>query len=205
MEFLLGGQILHRLLNVYQFRMNVHHVGGFQLLRVADSSRGRFLDLPGNRISEEERIRDSNIGAGLIPDAGGGNLQGRQVGHAVTVDDDEPLEAVINQAAQNFIEHQDQGLRGDGDGPRIRHVVGGPSVPAGRGHDRFGDPGGIFRQSNGHQGVVAQGKVQAVISEMIGQARLALYMMKKKRLHLGVDRVKARSEVQALYEKAKGR
>ena len=39
--------------------------------------------------------------------------------------------------------------------------------------------------------------------EMIGQARLALDMMKKKRLHLGVDRVKARSEVQALFEKAK--
>ncbi|MHB8844906.1 MAG: 4Fe-4S dicluster domain-containing protein [Nitrospirota bacterium] len=52
---------------------------------------------------------------------------------------------------------------------------------------------------------LSQGKVKAVISEMIGQARLALAMMKKKRLHLGVDRVKARSEVQALYEKAKGR
>lgn len=52
---------------------------------------------------------------------------------------------------------------------------------------------------------LSQGKVNAVISEMIGQARLAFAMMKKKRLHLGVDRVKARSEVQALYEKAKGR
>jgi heterodisulfide reductase subunit C len=52
---------------------------------------------------------------------------------------------------------------------------------------------------------LSQGKVKAVISEMIGQARLALEMMKKKRLHLGVDRVKARSEVKALYEKAKGR
>jgi len=52
---------------------------------------------------------------------------------------------------------------------------------------------------------LSQGKVKAVIDEMIGQARLALSMMKKKRLHLGVDRVKARSEVQALFEKAKGR
>jgi heterodisulfide reductase subunit C2 len=52
---------------------------------------------------------------------------------------------------------------------------------------------------------LSQGKVKAVIDEMIGQARLALAMMKKKRLHLGVDRVKARSEVQALFEKAKGR
>jgi hypothetical protein len=40
---------------------------------------------------------------------------------------------------------------------------------------------------------------------MVEQARLALDMMKKKRLHLGVDRVKARSEVKALYEKVKGR
>jgi heterodisulfide reductase subunit C len=52
---------------------------------------------------------------------------------------------------------------------------------------------------------LTQGKVKAVIDEMVGQARLALDMMKKKRLHLGVDRVKARSEVKALYEKAKGR
>ena len=52
---------------------------------------------------------------------------------------------------------------------------------------------------------LSQGKVKAVIDEMIGQARLALDMMKKKRLHLGVDRVKARSEVQALFAKAKGR
>ena len=52
---------------------------------------------------------------------------------------------------------------------------------------------------------LSQGKVKAVIAEMVGQARLALDMMKKKRLHLGVDRVKARSEVRALYEKAKGR
>lgn len=52
---------------------------------------------------------------------------------------------------------------------------------------------------------LSQGKMNAVLSEMIGQARLALDMMKKKRLHLGVDRIKARSEVKALFEKAKGR
>jgi heterodisulfide reductase subunit C len=52
---------------------------------------------------------------------------------------------------------------------------------------------------------LSQGKVKAVIDEMVGQARLAVDMMKKKRLHLGVDKVKARSEVKALYEKAKGR
>jgi len=52
---------------------------------------------------------------------------------------------------------------------------------------------------------LSRGKVKAVIDEMVGQARLAVDMMKKKRLHIGVDRVKARSEVKALFEKAKGR
>jgi len=52
---------------------------------------------------------------------------------------------------------------------------------------------------------LSQGKVKAVIDEMVGQARLAVDMMKKKRLHLGVDKVKARSEVKALFERAKGR
>ena len=44
-----------------------------------------------------------------------------------------------------------------------------------------------------------------VIDAMVGQARLAVTMIKTQRLHLGVDKVKARSEVKALYEKAKGR
>jgi heterodisulfide reductase subunit C2 len=52
---------------------------------------------------------------------------------------------------------------------------------------------------------LSKGKIKAVIDEMMSQMRLALAMLKKKRLHLGVDRVKARSEVKALYEKAKGR
>jgi len=52
---------------------------------------------------------------------------------------------------------------------------------------------------------LSQGKVKAVIDEMVGQARLAVGMMKKKRLHLGVDKVKNNSEVKALYDKAKGR
>jgi len=52
---------------------------------------------------------------------------------------------------------------------------------------------------------LSQGKVKAVVDEMLGQAKLAVTMMKKKRLHLGVDKVKNNSEVKALYEKAKGR
>jgi heterodisulfide reductase subunit C2 len=52
---------------------------------------------------------------------------------------------------------------------------------------------------------LSQGKVKAVVDEMLGQAKLAVTMMKKKRLHLGVDRVRNNAEVKALYEKAKGR
>jgi heterodisulfide reductase subunit C len=52
---------------------------------------------------------------------------------------------------------------------------------------------------------LSQGRVKAVVDEMLGQARLAVTMMKKKRLHLGVDKVKNNAEVKALYEKAKGR
>lgn len=52
---------------------------------------------------------------------------------------------------------------------------------------------------------LSQGKVKAVIKEMIDQVKLAVTMMKKKRLHLGLDKVKARSEVKALYARAKGR
>ena len=52
---------------------------------------------------------------------------------------------------------------------------------------------------------LSHGKVKAVVDEMLGQAKLAVTMMKKKRLHMAVDRVKNNSEVKALYEKAKGR
>lgn len=52
---------------------------------------------------------------------------------------------------------------------------------------------------------LSQGKVKAVIDEMVGQAKLAVTMVKKKRLHFGLDKVKNNAEVKALYEKAKGR
>jgi heterodisulfide reductase subunit C len=52
---------------------------------------------------------------------------------------------------------------------------------------------------------LSQGKVKAVIDEMVGQAKLAVTMAKKKRLHLGLDKVRNNAEVKALYEKAKGR
>lgn len=48
-----------------------------------------------------------------------------------------------------------------------------------------------------------QGKLKAVIDEMISWARLGAEMTKKKRVHFGINRIKNRSELKALYKKAK--
>lgn len=48
-----------------------------------------------------------------------------------------------------------------------------------------------------------KGDLQAVIDEMMSQAKLGIKMMKKKRMHFKVDKVKNVSEVKALYRKAK--
>ena len=48
-----------------------------------------------------------------------------------------------------------------------------------------------------------KGNVGAVIDEMKSQAKLGMTMMKKKRMHFKVDKVKNKAEVKALYRKAK--
>jgi heterodisulfide reductase subunit C len=48
-----------------------------------------------------------------------------------------------------------------------------------------------------------KGGVKAVIDEMKGQMKLGRTMMKKKRMHFKLDKVKNRAEVKALYRKAK--
>lgn len=50
-----------------------------------------------------------------------------------------------------------------------------------------------------------KGKLRAVIEEMKSQSGLGSKMMKKKRMHFGLDKVKNVSEVKALYGKAKSR
>jgi heterodisulfide reductase subunit C len=50
-----------------------------------------------------------------------------------------------------------------------------------------------------------KGNLKAVIEEMKSQMKLGSDMMKKKRMHFGLDRVRKRSEVKALYNKAKNR
>jgi heterodisulfide reductase subunit C2 len=50
-----------------------------------------------------------------------------------------------------------------------------------------------------------QGKLKAVIDEALTQAKLGSEMTKKKRMHVGVDMVKNRKELRALFDKAKKR
>jgi heterodisulfide reductase subunit C len=50
-----------------------------------------------------------------------------------------------------------------------------------------------------------KGDVKAVVGEMTNQAKLGMAMTKKKRMHFKLDKVKNRSEVKALYRKAKER
>jgi heterodisulfide reductase subunit C2 len=50
-----------------------------------------------------------------------------------------------------------------------------------------------------------QGKLKAVIDEAFAQAKLGAAMTKKKRMHVGVDSIKDRSELRALFNKAKKR
>jgi heterodisulfide reductase subunit C len=52
---------------------------------------------------------------------------------------------------------------------------------------------------------LSKGGIKGVAGEMITQMRLALEMMKKKRLHLGLDKVRGTAEVKALFKKAEGR
>jgi heterodisulfide reductase subunit C len=52
---------------------------------------------------------------------------------------------------------------------------------------------------------LAKGNVKAAIDEMKSQAKLGAEMTKLKRMHFGMDRVKNRAEIKALYKKSKGR
>jgi heterodisulfide reductase subunit C len=52
---------------------------------------------------------------------------------------------------------------------------------------------------------LAKGNLKAMIEEMKSQAKLGAEMTKLKRMHFGMDRVKNRAEIKALYKKSKGR
>lgn len=51
--------------------------------------------------------------------------------------------------------------------------------------------------------LLKKGGLGAVLKEMKEQTKLGITMMKKKRMHVGVERVKGLSEVKQMYKKAK--
>jgi len=52
---------------------------------------------------------------------------------------------------------------------------------------------------------LAKGNLKGMLDEMVSQGKLGAEMTKKKRMHFGMDRVKNRAEIKALYKKSKGR
>jgi heterodisulfide reductase subunit C2 len=52
---------------------------------------------------------------------------------------------------------------------------------------------------------LSHGDLKAMFEEMKSQGKLGAEMTKKKRMHFGMDRVKNRAEIKALYKKSKGR
>ncbi len=52
---------------------------------------------------------------------------------------------------------------------------------------------------------LSRGNLKAIVDEMTAQGKLGAAMTKKKRMHLGIDRVKNISEIKALYKKSKDR
>jgi heterodisulfide reductase subunit C len=47
------------------------------------------------------------------------------------------------------------------------------------------------------------GNIGAIIDEMKSQAKLGMTMMKKKRMHFKIDKVKNKAELNALYRKSR--
>jgi len=50
---------------------------------------------------------------------------------------------------------------------------------------------------------LAGGKFRAVFNDLLGQVRLGMALLKKKRVHMGVAAIKRRSEIKALFVKAR--
>jgi heterodisulfide reductase subunit C2 len=52
---------------------------------------------------------------------------------------------------------------------------------------------------------VFKGRFRSVIDELFNQAQLGVALIKKKRMHIGLDRVSRRTEIKSLFEKTKKR
>lgn len=62
---------------------------------------------------------------------------------------------------------------------------------------------GLYEIRNTRSELKRGGGWKAVVDEMKKQARLGISMMKKKRIHFRLDKIKRRSEIKRLYKKAK--
>ena len=52
---------------------------------------------------------------------------------------------------------------------------------------------------------IGHGRIKSILTEFLSQARLGIALIKKRRMHFGIEKVKAQAEVKALFEKAKKR
>ncbi|MBF0506081.1 MAG: 4Fe-4S dicluster domain-containing protein, partial [Nitrospirae bacterium] len=64
---------------------------------------------------------------------------------------------------------------------------------------------GMYEIKNAKDELRGGGGLKAVIEELKTQARLGKQMMKLKRMHFGMDKVKGMSEVKRLYNKSTGK
>ncbi len=64
---------------------------------------------------------------------------------------------------------------------------------------------GMYEIKNAKDELRGGGGLKAVIEELKNQARLGKRMMKLKRMHFGMDKVKGLSEVKRLYKKSAGK
>lgn len=50
---------------------------------------------------------------------------------------------------------------------------------------------------------IIRGRFKTILADLLSQARLGAALIKKRRMHLGIEKVKAQAEVKALFKKAK--
>jgi hypothetical protein len=50
---------------------------------------------------------------------------------------------------------------------------------------------------------VVHGRFKAILTDLLSQARLGAALIKKRRMHFSIEKVKRQAEVKALFKKAK--
>ena len=96
----------------------------------------------------------------LLFDVLRGNLDHRKVGQAMTVEGDDPREAVVNQRSVHILEEFDDGLGSQRDGPGLPHVVGRIAEPDGRGAEDPRPLGYLLRVVDGLVCIRSRGQMR---------------------------------------------